>query len=107
MTITTLTDQAEAERLIALPAAWIFKHSRTCGVSAEAMREVEAYLAAHALPFGLVVVQDQRPLSNWLSTRLGYTHQSPQLFLVGGGAVRWQASHWSITAAAMAAAQTR
>ncbi len=89
---------------MALPAAWIFKHSRTCSISAEALRELESHLAAQPLPIGMLVVQDQRPLSNWLSTRLGYTHQSPQLFLVGGGAVRWQGSHWGITAAALAAA---
>jgi bacillithiol system protein YtxJ len=34
-------------------------------------------------------------------------HQSPQVFLLHGGAVRWQASHWSITAASLEQALSR
>jgi bacillithiol system protein YtxJ len=52
----------------------------------------------------MVVVQTARPLSTWIATRLGHVHQSPQLFLVREGRVLWHASHWGITAAAMAAA---
>lgn len=93
---------ADLEALLAKPGPqWIFKHSDTCSISAEAFTEVGAFLAAHPQPCALIVVQHQRPLSNWLSTRLGRVHQSPQLFLVDGGAVVWTASHWSITAAAM------
>jgi bacillithiol system protein YtxJ len=103
--IDTLSGQDHAERLIAGPApAWILKHSSTCPISSAALDEVEAYLAAHPGELAaMVVVQADRPLSNWLAQRLGRVHQSPQLFLVAGGQVRWAASHWSITAAAMAA----
>ena len=104
MNATTLTsqDQAQAEALIAGTApAWILKHSSTCSISAAAHDEVAAFLARKPMPAAVVVVQEARPLSNWLATRLGYTHQSPQLFLVRGGKVLWQASHWGITAVAM------
>jgi bacillithiol system protein YtxJ len=101
----TLTTQVQAEALLASPAVWIFKHSNTCPVSAEAEAQVATYLAAHPEHVaGMVVVQEARPVSNWLAGRLGYVHQSPQLFLVRDGKVAWQASHWGITAQAMAKA---
>ncbi|MEK7413518.1 MAG: bacillithiol system redox-active protein YtxJ [Planctomycetota bacterium] len=82
--------------------SWVFKHSATCPISLAAMTEVETYLLAHAdEPAAMVVVQRERALSNWISTRLGRVHQSPQLFLISGGAVVWSASHWSITADVM------
>ena len=52
-----------------------------------------------------MVIQDSRPLSNWLSVRLARVHQSPQLFLLNGGSVTWAATHWSITAEAMTKAK--
>ncbi len=98
-----LKAEAEAEALIASPEpAWLFKHSNTCPTSSAALDEFRGYLTAHPHePAGMLVVQTQRPLSNWLATRLKRTHQSPQLFLVKAGAIVWTASHWSITAAAM------
>ncbi len=98
MIIPTLTGEDHAETLITGPTpAWILKHSSTCPISHAALEQVEAYLVAHPSSAGMLVVQTQRPLSNWLATRLKYAHQSPQLFLVQDGRVRWQASHWSIT----------
>ena len=103
-----LTTQTEAEALLAkTEPVWIFKHSATCPVSSAAEEEVQAFLAAHPMPTGMVVVQTARPVSNWVATRLGYVHQSPQLFLVADGKVRWQTSHWGITQAAMTAALGR
>lgn len=97
-----IANEAEAEALIGGGApAWILKHSDTCGISAAAYDEVAAFLAAHPMPIGVVVVQRARPLSNWLAGRLHRVHQSPQLFLVQGGAVRWSASHYGITRQAM------
>ena len=82
--------------------AWLFKHSITCSISRAALDEVEGFLSRHPdAALGMVTVQSQRPLSNWIATRLARVHQSPQLFLLQAGQVRWSASHWSITAAAM------
>lgn len=104
-----LVDEAGAEALIASPApVWIMKHSATCGISAAAHEEVRSYLSAHPDDTAaMVVVQSHRPLSNWLATRLGHVHQSPQLFLVRAGKVLWAATHWSITAAAMEGARKK
>jgi bacillithiol system protein YtxJ len=102
-----LTSEAAAAALIAShEPAWLLKHSTACSVSHAAREQVEAFLADHPGPAGLLVVQDGRPLSLWVANRLGRVHQSPQLFLLQDGAVRWSASHWSITAAAMAQALT-
>lgn len=108
MTIATLTTQEQTEALITgSTAGWILKHSNTCPVSSAAYEEVESLLADQPLPAGVVVVQQARPLSNWLATRLGFVHQSPQLFLVRSGKVLWQASHWGITRKTMEAAVQR
>ena len=101
-----VSTESEVEALLTSPApAWLLKHSSTCGISAAAFDEFTTYLAAHPdQQAGLLVVQTQRPLSNWVATRLKYVHQSPQLFLLRAGVVIWQATHWSITAGAMEAA---
>jgi bacillithiol system protein YtxJ len=104
-----LRDREHAEALITGAApAWILKHSAICPTSHAAHAEVEQYLAAHpGEAAAVVVVQEDRPLSNWLSERLGRVHQSPQLFLLHGGRVAWATSHWSITASAMAAERAK
>lgn len=107
--IPALTGREHVESLLASAGpAWILKHSATCSISLAAHDEVAAYLADHpGEAAAMVVVQHDRELSGWIATRLGRVHQSPQLFLLAGGAVRWSASHWSITAAAMAAERAR
>lgn len=101
--ISDLPTQPDAERFLGTAGPrWVFKHSNACPVSFAAHDEVEAFLAAHPeAALARVVVQEARPVSNWLAQRLGYVHQSPQLFLVDGGQVRWHASHWGITRDAM------
>jgi bacillithiol system protein YtxJ len=98
-----LTDQAAVESLIAASeAAWVFKHSLTCGTSAWAYEEVVRYSEAHPDErIGVVTVQTHRAISNWIATRLGRVHQSPQLFLVRGGDVVWATSHGGIRMEAM------
>jgi len=107
-TIADLATESDAAALISSPRpAWLFKHSNSCSISHAADGEFREYVASHDDPAGMLVVQTQRPLSGWVATTLKYTHQSPQLFLVQGGKVLWQASHWSITAAAMVAARAK
>lgn len=105
--LTPLTSEAGAEALIASrEPAWLFKHSNACSISHQAHSEVESFLAGHPAPAGVLVVQQSRPLALWVANRLKRAHQSPQLFLLQDGTVHWSASHWSITAAAMAQALT-
>ena len=83
------------------------KHSDSCSISHAAHDEVSAYANAHPdEPIAVIVVQSHRPISNWLGQKLHAVHQSPQLFLIESGTVRWQATHWSITSLAMIKAAT-
>jgi bacillithiol system protein YtxJ len=99
----TLPAPADVDGWLARPGtAWLFKHSRTCPVSAAARVEVEDYFAAHpGDALGLVVVQDHRPASNRAAERLGIRHESPQIFLLRDGRLLWNASHGEITREAM------
>ena len=98
-----LVDETDTETLISSTApAWLLKHSNTCPISTAALDEFTKFLTNRpGDTAGMLVVQTQRSLSNWVAERLKYTHQSPQLFLLRGGRVLWQASHWSITSDAM------
>ncbi len=86
----------------------IFKHSSTCGVSAEAYGEIEALLAGPPLSTDvyLVDVRAARPVSNAIAARLEIRHESPQVLLVDRGRVRWSASHFRVTARALRAELT-
>ena len=78
----------------------LFKHSYSCGTSAEALDELLTHLADHdgRARFAIVTVQTSRALSNAISVRLGIRHETPQALLVRGGRVLWSASHFRVTA---------
>ena len=80
----------------------IFKHSASCGTSAEAYDEM-LDLVAGPLPADvyLVDVWDGRQVSDEAARRLGVRHQSPQALIVSDGLVVWQASHFRVTAGAV------
>ncbi len=93
----------ELEEAFRLPRALIFKHSTACGGSHAAAREVERFLAARpGAPVFVVHVIEQRPLSNELAERTGIRHTSPQVILLEDGKPVWSASHFAITAEALA-----
>ena len=76
----------------------IFKHSLTCPISAAAYAEMLAFDGDVAL----LEVQRSRELSREVEDRLGVAHESPQVIILKNGQVVWNASHFSITAAAVA-----
>ncbi len=84
----------------------LFKHSRTCGISAEAYDELQTYLgrAADSPRVGVIVVQSHRELSTEVSQRFEVRHETPQLLLVRDGEVVWHASHFRVRSDAIAAA---
>lgn len=91
----------------------LFKHSFTCGVSAEALDELIEHLnediVAAGMPdphYAIVTVQTHREVSNAVSTRLGIRHETPQVLLIRDGRVVWSASHFRVTAEAMRKALT-
>lgn len=81
----------------------LFKHSHTCGLSAEALDELRAHIDDEAprLPvtYAMVTVQTHRQLSNAIAERLGLRHETPQAILVRDGRVVWSASHFRVNAA--------
>ena len=84
----------------------LFKHSFTCGVSAEALDELVAHLNEREpdASYAMVTVQTHREVSNAVAKKLGVRHESPQALLICGGRVVWSASHFRVTAAAVRAA---
>jgi bacillithiol system protein YtxJ len=84
----------------------LFKHSYTCGTSAEALDELLDHLNAQELDarYAMVTVQTHRDISNAVAARLGVRHQTPQAILVRDGRVVWSASHFRVNAVEIARA---
>ncbi|NET74417.1 MAG: bacillithiol system redox-active protein YtxJ [Sphaerospermopsis sp. SIO1G2] len=103
MTIAQLTSPDHVDQVVvATGLTWLFKHSNACPTSFAALDQVETYHKEHAaVPIHMVVVQTDRPVSNYIAETLSRVHQSPQLFLLNNGEVVWSGSHWGITAEAM------
>lgn len=80
----------------------IFKHSTQCPISTQAYGEFREFAGtAKDVPCGLVLVIENRGLSNAIASQLRVRHESPQAILVENGRSVWSASHWSITAEAL------
>jgi bacillithiol system protein YtxJ len=107
MKITQLSDHDMLEAAIAESLerpVLLFKHSRTCGISCEALDELHLHLergrsdAAYNAAYKMITVQSHRPLSETAAKRLGVRHETPQAILLRDGRPVWQASHFRITA---------
>jgi bacillithiol system protein YtxJ len=78
----------------------IFKHSLTCPISSAAYDQMEQYEGSVAL----IEIQNARALSGAIASRFGVMHESPQVIVLRKGQVFWNASHFTITADAVAKA---
>ena len=76
----------------------LFKHSLTCPISARAYDQMAEFPGEVAL----IEVQRARELSSEVEKRLGVAHESPQVIVLRNGEVIWSASHFDITADAVA-----
>lgn len=78
----------------------LFKHSRTCGISCEALDEVHAHAgrADGGASYRMITVQSHRHVSDRAALRLGIRHETPQAILLRDGRPVWSASHFRITA---------
>jgi bacillithiol system protein YtxJ len=79
----------------------LFKHSRYCGVSCEALDELQTHIDNGASPdvaYKMITVQTHRPVSDAAAQRLGIRHETPQAILLRDGKAVWNASHFRITA---------
>jgi len=85
----------------------IFKHSTQCSRSDAAYQEVQAFLSKHPeVPCGMVLVIEDREISDALEEQIGIRHESPQAIVLSGGNPVWHASHFRVTAAALEEAIT-
>ena len=83
---------------------WIFKHSLTCPISAQAwseFRRFAAEVAADGAVLAVVEIQNARPVSHAVADRTGVRHESPQALLLRDGRVAWHASHYNIDRASL------
>jgi bacillithiol system protein YtxJ len=97
--VLTLEDLDRAIASSKAAPMFLYKHSLTCGSSAYALDQLTRLAASDvSAPIHLVPVQNARDVSNAIAERFGLRHESPQLILVEDGAVRWQTSHFGITA---------
>ena len=102
--VTPLVDLQSLEAAIAESRerpVLLFKHSRYCGVSCEALDELHSHIEARAqdaVAYKLITVQTHRPVSDAASQRLGLRHETPQAILLRDGKVVWNASHFRRTA---------
>lgn len=74
----------------------IFKHSVSCGTSAEAYEELSTLPEAPTIY--IVDVLASRPVSRALAERFGVRHESPQVLVLWQGRVTWAASHYHVNA---------
>src|SRR5436190_14311232 len=102
-----LQDAAELDAAIEesrLRPVLLFKHSRNCGVSCEALDELHTHLeqAGESTTYKIVTVQTHRSVSDHAAVRLGIRHETPQAILLRDGRPVWSASHFRITADSLA-----
>jgi bacillithiol system protein YtxJ len=82
----------------------LFKHSTICPISSAAYDEFQAFLREQPVPAAVILVREDRPVSNAVEERYRIKHESPQIFLLEDGDVKWHTSHWKITKEAIAEA---
>lgn len=102
--LTPLNDADELDAAIEesrLRPVLLFKHSRSCGISAEALDEVMAHVdrSSSGASYKLITVQSHRRVSDHVTSRLGIRHETPQAILLRDGLPVWSASHFRVTAA--------
>lgn len=76
----------------------ILKHSLTCPISQGAYDEYNKFSKANPdYSSYYLVVQDSRPLANYIAETFNVKHESPQALLFTNKSVTWHTSHWKIT----------
>jgi bacillithiol system protein YtxJ len=84
----------------------IFKHSSRCSISATALARLERAWdesLQHAFIPYLLLVIEERPLSNAVARMADVEHQSPQLLLFKDGKCVYHSSHLAIDAESLKA----
>ncbi|MCB7159191.1 bacillithiol system redox-active protein YtxJ [Bacillus subtilis] len=98
-----IQSEEEFKRIAEQEGVFVFlKHSTTCPISQAAFHEFGAFANQHEdVPAYYLQVQEARPLSNFIAETYGVKHESPQIFIIQNGKVKWHTSHSQITEAAI------
>lgn len=97
--IERITSVADLDEFLAASSRGpvvLLKHSTRCPVSSSALGEIEDFARGSFVRVGAVYVVEERDLSNEISQRFGIRHESPQVFVIRAGQVRWHGSHGAI-----------
>ena len=93
----SIDDKSELDRFLAEAngaAVVIMKHSKSCGVSSRAYREMSSFEGQ----VGLITVQDARDVSAEIERRTGVPHETPQVLILRNNEVVFNASHFQVKA---------
>ena len=108
--VTELRQQEDLDQLLdqsKTDPVLIFKHSTQCPISTAAYDELTRFIEEVGdVICGVVLVVENRAISNRIASELGIPHESPQAIVVKNGRPKWNASHWSITTGALSKALT-
>jgi bacillithiol system protein YtxJ len=100
---SNLTEEKQIAEIMDLSSSipvYIFKHSTTCGISAQAKQNVELSFrnTDKSFLFYYLDLLKFRTVSNEVASTLNVHHQSPQLILIHDGQVIFTTSHHKIKA---------
>lgn len=89
-----IQSEEEFKRIAEQEGVFVFlKHSTTCPISQAAFHEFDAFANQHEdVPAYYLQVQEARPLSNFIAETYGVKHESPQIFIIQNGEVKWHTS---------------
>src|SRR3954467_11193374 len=102
--LVTLHDVESVEAAIAESRerpVLLFKHSRYCGVSCEALDELQSHIDARhdgSVSYKVITVRTPPHVSDPGTQRPGFRHETPQAILLRDGKAVWNASHFRIPA---------
>lgn len=96
-----LTEEKQLDELVNLSndnPVFIFKHSTTCGISAQAIENLEIATknTDKKILFYYLDLLKFRSVSNEVASRFEVHHQSPQIILLKNGKVIFTTSHHKI-----------
>ena len=77
--------------------AILFKHSDSCGISAQAYREMSRL----AQQVGIITVQNARDLSDEIERRFSLPHETPQALIIRNNELLWETSHGRVRVTAI------
>jgi bacillithiol system protein YtxJ len=102
---TVLTSPDEVDAFIADHSLAVIFKAGLCHQTAEMFAGIEPLLEGRGdAAFGLIRVVEARATSDYVATRTGVRHESPQLLVFRDGTMVLHRSHREITAEALAAA---